>query len=193
MTQPAQTPPQTVVVSRRVRKGEEDAFERLSTQMTEAASSFPGHLGAVMFRPSSPDDPEYRIIFKFDTQDHLDDWLNSSVRRDFTTQIEDLLETPSKYETLTSLATWFTLPRGAGVPVKPPPRHKMAFVSWLALYPIVTLIFWIFGPWLAQIPLVLRTAMVTIAVILLLTYVAMPRMTRLFKGWLYPQSGETRR
>ena len=57
--------PLTVVVSRRVKKGNQEAFEALSSQMTERASRFPGYLGTAMFRPASPEDPEYRIVFRF--------------------------------------------------------------------------------------------------------------------------------
>ena len=69
--------PLTVAVSRRVRKGQEAEFEKLSSQMTERASRFPGHLGANRFRPSSPEDPEYRIMFKFRDRQTLDAWEKS--------------------------------------------------------------------------------------------------------------------
>ena len=61
----------------------------------------------------------------------------------------------------------------------------MTIVSWMALYPIVTLIFFLFGEPLAHIPLILRTLLVTAAVMVLMSYVAMPRMTRWFGFWLF--------
>lgn len=178
--------PQTVVISRRVKPGNEDAFEKLSTEMTLAAMEFPGHLGAHMFRPASVDDPEYRIIFKFATEAELEDWVSSDVRKMYIEQIEPLLLEPSQIEKLNTLVTWFSLP--GRTPVKPPPRYKMAIVSWVALFPIVTAIFWLFEPWLVLIPLIPRVAMVTAVVMVLMTWVAMPRLTRLFAGWLYPKS-----
>ena len=51
--------------------------------------------------------------------------------------------------------------------------------------PSVTMIFWLFGDYLQYIPLVLRTAVVTIVVMLLMTYVLMPIMTKQFAFWLY--------
>jgi len=179
------TTPITVVVSRRVKKGHGEQFERLSTQMTETATRFPGYLGATLFRPCSPDDPEYRVIFKFDTQEHLDNWLNSEERTQWLTAIEELLEEPSAVTTLSGLVTWFTLP--GRNPVLPPPKYKITIVSWLALFPTVTLIFWLFGEQLAQIPLLLRTFLVTAVVMLLMSYVLMPRFTRWFAFWLFPK------
>ena len=185
------TAPLTVVVSRRVRKGQQQAFEALSSQMTERASRFPGYLGTAMFRPASPDDPEYRIVFKFRDRETLIAWEESEERAELLEQIESLLVQPSEREVTSGIVTWFTLP--GQNPVQPPPKWKMTIVSWLALYPAVTLVFVIFGDLLAQVPLLLRTMIVTIVVMGLMSYVLMPRMTKWFAFWLFPrQKGPSR-
>ena len=185
------TAPLTVVVSRRVRKGQQEAFEALSSQMTERASRFPGYLGTAMFRPASPDDPEYRIVFKFRDRETLTAWEESEERAELLEQIESLLVQPSEREVISGIVTWFTLP--GQNPVQPPPKWKMTIVSWLALYPAVTLVFVIFGDLLAQVPLLLRTMIVTIVVMGLMSYVLMPRMTKWFAFWLFPrQKGPSR-
>lgn len=175
----------TVVVSRRVIKGKESEFEKLSTEMTQRASAFPGYLGATMFRPASPEDPEYRIAFKFRDRETLTAWEESKARAELLAKIESLLVKPSEREVTSGIVTWFTLP--GQNPVTPPPKWKMTIVSWLALYPAVTLVFVLFGDLLAQIPLLLRTMAVTIVVMLLMSYVLMPRMTRWFAFWLFPK------
>lgn len=185
------TAPLTVVVSRRVRKGQQDAFEALSSQMTQRASRFPGYLGTAMFRPASPDDPEYRIVFKFRDRDSLAAWEASEERAELLEQIESLLVQPSEREVTSGIVTWFTLP--GQNPVTPPPKWKMTIVSWLALYPAVTLVFILFGNLLIQVPLLLRTMLVTVVVMLLMSYVLMPRMTRWFAFWLFPQKERTSR
>ncbi len=176
--------PLTVVVSRRVRRGQEAEFEKLSSQMTERAARFPGYLGATLFRPFSSEDPEYRIVFKFRDRKSLAGWEASDERTELLEQIEHLLLQPSEREVTSGIVTWFTLP--GQNPVKPPPRYKMTIVSWLALYPAVTLVFLMFGDLLAQIPLLLRTLLVTVVVMLLMSYLLMPRMTRWFAFWLFP-------
>lgn len=185
MTTTINTSPITVVVSRRVVKGQEQAFELLSSQMTERASKFTGYLGANMFRPASLDDPEYRIIFKFTDEENLASWQESSERTELLEKIEALLIAPSNIETTSGIITWFTLP--GHNPVKPPAKYKMTFVSWLALYPIVTLIFFVFGEQLAEMPLLVRTFLVTAVVMLTMSYVLMPRFTRWFAFWLFPK------
>ncbi|MBA2510603.1 MAG: antibiotic biosynthesis monooxygenase, partial [Rubrobacteraceae bacterium] len=51
----------------------------------------------------------------------------------------------------------------------------------------VLIIFTLFGPLLNLLPTVLRTLLFTLTMVTLMTYVIMPRMTRLFSFWLYPK------
>ncbi len=181
----------TVVISRRVIKGQEERFEQLSSEMTHRASRYPGYLGADLFRPASANDPEYRIIFKFADEPSLAAWQASAERAEILEQIEPLLVSPSEVETLSGIVNWFTLP--GHNPVKPPPKSKMTFVSWLALYPTVTLIFFLFGDLLAQVPLLLRTLIVTAVVMVAMSYLLMPRFTRWFAFWLFPKHEQNER
>lgn len=62
----------------------------------------------------------------------------------------------------------------------------MAVVTWLSVFPTITTIFSLFGPVLNQLPFLLRSLVLTVAMTTLMTYLIMPRMTRLFSFWLYP-------
>ncbi|MCH8531020.1 MAG: antibiotic biosynthesis monooxygenase [Saccharospirillum sp.] len=189
MTEPLQDPI-TVVVSRRVKPGMEARFEQVSSEMTEAAARFPGYMGTNMFRPASSEDPEYRIVYKFRSQPELDSWLNSRERLDRLEAFDDLLAEPSKVETLSGIVTWFTLP--SQNPVQPPPKWKMTLVSWLALYPTVTVIFLLLGGLIDPLPLPIRTLIVTALVMVLMSYVLMPRFTRWFAFFLFPRARQVR-
>lgn len=185
-------PPVTVCVSRRVKPGCEAAFEEVILGITKAAMAFEGHLGANIFRPSNPVNPEYRIIFKFDHMSNLRRWEKSQVRREWLARTEGLTLGEPATQILTGLETWFTLP--AQPVVVPPPRYKMVLVTWLAIFPLITGLLALLGPvFLNQLPLVLRTLILTAVLIPLMTYVIMPRMTRLFAQWLYPSTPQPRR
>ena len=177
----------TVVVSRRIKTGHEKEFEELSTELTKNAISFEGYLGAVMFQPSSSDDPEYRIIYKFKNQDNLDVWLQSKPRLELLEKIEILLEEESKISTSLGIVTWLTLPNKS-TKAPAPKKYKVTLVSWLALFPTVTAIFYIFGEPLAQMPLLVRTFLVTGAVMPLMSYVLMPQFTKWFSFWLFSEN-----
>jgi antibiotic biosynthesis monooxygenase (ABM) superfamily enzyme len=178
--------PITVIISRRVKPEKIKEFESLSSEMTERASKFKGYLGATLFKPVTNNDPEYRVMFRFKDLHSLQVWESSLQRAQILEKIEDLIISTSEREQLSGLVTWFTLP--SSNPLAPPPRYKMTLIGWLALYPAVTVIFWFFGSWLAEIPLLLRTFLVTIVVIILMTYVLMPFMTKTFATWLYPKN-----
>jgi antibiotic biosynthesis monooxygenase (ABM) superfamily enzyme len=177
-------PPVTAVASRRVKRGREREFEEWVSGILAAASEFPGYLGSEVLRPSEDDDNEYRIIFRFDHASNLHAWENSEERHGWLRKSRPLLYEEEKVHTLTGLETWFTLPSRPGEPA--PPRYKMVVVTWLAVFPVVSVIFSVFGQWLNMLPTLVRTLVFTAVMVTLMTYVIMPRMTRLFSFWLYP-------
>ena len=61
-----------------------------------------------------------------------------------------------------------------------------AFHEQLAVVPVVFILFSVFGQWLTLLPALLRTLVFSAVTVTLMTYVIMPRMTRLFSFWLYP-------
>lgn len=70
--------------------------------------------------------------------------------------------------------------------MKPTPsRHKMAFLTWLAVYPLITAIFYFFSEELMAMPLLLRTLVLTIIMVLMLSYVFMPTLSKRLKNWLH--------
>lgn len=173
------------MASRRVKPGREREFEDWVRGIFAAANAFPGYLGSEVLRPSDdPEDDEYRIIFRFDHASNLHAWENSEERQRWLRKARPLLQEEEKIQVLTGLETWFTLPSKPAEP--PPPRYKMAVVTWLAVFPVVAVIFYVFGQWLNLLPTLLRTLVFTAVMVVLMTYVIMPRMTRLFAFWLYP-------
>ncbi len=74
---------------------------------------------------------------------------------------------------------------GAG-PRVPPPRHKLALLTWAGAWPLITLILWALSPVTATWPLPLRTLVLSVLMVLALTWVVIPNLTRIFSGWLAP-------
>ena len=65
-----------------------------------------------------------------------------------------------------------------------PPRYKLAVLSWAGAYGLITLILWLLGPAMAGWPLMLRTLLISVLMAGALTWVVLPALTRLFRGWL---------
>jgi uncharacterized protein len=177
--------PVTTSVTRRVKPGHEEDYESFLEGIIAAASGFPGYLGVEVFRPDGPDD-EYRIVYRFDGADHLRDWLDSDEHQAWLERAEPHVIGPMRTQFLTGLESWFTLPGQPGAP--PPPPYKMALLTWLTIFPLITGVVIVLGPLIAGIPLVPRLGITTAVTVPLMTWIAMPRVTRALRGWLYPKS-----
>jgi antibiotic biosynthesis monooxygenase (ABM) superfamily enzyme len=179
----AETHQVTAIISHLVRPGREQEYEEWLHGIAMAAHQFKGHLGVSVIRPCDHTHPEYVAIVRFDRYDNLKTWLESSVRQDWLERLQSLIEKPETIQTLTGLETWFTLPNK---PMKaPPPRYKMAIVTWLGVFFTISILNRLLVPLLAGLPVLLRTLLLTGLTVAVLTYVIMPRLTQLFRTWLY--------
>ena len=69
-----------------------------------------------------------------------------------------------------------------------PPRYKLALLSWVGAYTVITAILAVLGPMMATWPLPLRTLPLSVLMVLAMTWLVIPSLTRLFRGWLAPAS-----
>lgn len=177
----------TVLVTRRVKPGHEAAFVQASDAMTAAARLFAGHLGGQMVPPEADvavaERNLYHTVFAFDTPEHLQAWQSSPERTRCLQALAPHTLRSSKLREVSGLGHWFT---PAGAAHKPPPRWKVALVTWLGICPTVYVLFLVVAPWLADWPLLPRVMLITALVVLLMTWLVAPRLTTWLKPFLYP-------
>jgi uncharacterized protein len=65
-----------------------------------------------------------------------------------------------------------------------PPRAKLALLTWAGAYAVVLLVLTIGGPAMGGWPLALRALVLSGLMVAAMTWVIVPVMTRLFRGWL---------
>ncbi|HZA00293.1 MAG TPA: antibiotic biosynthesis monooxygenase [Acidimicrobiales bacterium] len=176
--------PVTTTVTRRVKPGHEPFYEQFLEGINAAASRFPGHLGVEVFRPESASAGDYRIVYRFDTGEHLRAWLESDQRAAWLQRAEPHVIGPMRTQFLTGLETWFTLSGRQGTP--PPPPYKMALLTWITIFPLITLVVVALEPLIDGLSLVPRLAVTTAVTVPIMTWLVMPRVTRLLRAWLYP-------
>ncbi|MEV0414132.1 hypothetical protein AB0I68_25785 [Streptomyces sp. NPDC050448] len=63
-------------------------------------------------------------------------------------------------------------------PPAPPSAHRRAFVTWLAVYPTITLTLALLGPYMNGLPLVLRTLILTAVVVPTVAYWLIPALMK---------------
>ena len=181
MTQSVNDPAVTIIVSRRVLAVNRDRFEAALHTLTETSLTFPGHLGVTVVRPTG-NDTTYRILFRFEHKSQYDRWQADAAIQALIAGADALTEGEASVTTLTGMEAWFD-PPPAGT--KPPSRHKMALLTWTALFPVVSLILTALGRLDLHAPFLVNSALVTGCATLIMTYLVMPRLTRLVARWLY--------
>ncbi|MEV6734896.1 MULTISPECIES: hypothetical protein [unclassified Streptomyces] len=63
-------------------------------------------------------------------------------------------------------------------PPAPPSAHRRAFITWLAVYPTITLTLALLGPYMNDLPLVLRTLILTVVVVPIVAYWLIPTLMK---------------
>lgn len=176
-----------LIITHTIRAGEEKRYEVWLTDILGAVSNSPGYLGREIFRPAQGM-RTYTSILRFDCSDNLNAWVESEVRSAYVNQVTDLLEKGDRHEIRTGIDFWFT-PEG----LRPPKPWKQFILTLSAVYPLSLVLsrliraLFPLAPALAN-PLI-SGLLVAASLTALLTFVIMPRYTRLMKWWLYDETG----
>lgn len=174
-----------LIITHTIRAGEEKRYEIWLTDILGAVSNSPGYLGREIFRPAQGM-RTYTSILRFDCSDNLNAWVESEVRSAYVNQVTDLLEKGDRHEIRTGIDFWFT-PEG----LRPPKPWKQFILTLSAVYPLSLVLsrliraLFPLAPALAN-PLI-SGLLVAASLTALLTFVIMPRYTRLMKWWLYDE------
>ncbi len=176
-----QVGPVTISISRRILPGREADYEAWVQGITAEALKFPGHMGVNVIRPCAPS-LEYVTIFRFDSYQHSRDWEESTVRADWLARLKGITAGEDAVQKGTGLEFWFSLPE---LPATHPSPHKMALVLLIVVFLLVLAINFLLGPFMTDWPLVGRVFVAVFLQVILMTYIVMPRVTRLLKRWLY--------
>ena len=171
----------TVLFTWDVQPGQEAAFEQWAHRMTTAASQAEGHRGATWLRPA-PGRSEYVTIVHFRDNATFQAWRASATRAALVEEAQAF--TTERSAQATGVEPWFTLPGKRALSA--PPKWKMFLVTCLGVYPLSLLFALTLLPWMAHVPLALRTVVTTALLAGLLTWLVMPRLTQWLRAWLYP-------
>lgn len=173
----------TVTVARRVAPGREREFEDWYDGIIAAASRHPGFLGSGVLRPHTTDQ-DWHVVYRFADAEDLHRWEVSDERARWLRAADDLIE-ETGVQRVSGLETWFAMP-GRTAPA--PPRWKMFLVTVAAILPLVLAMNIAVLPLIGGWPLLARTLVFAGTLTGLMTWVVMPRMTRIFRRFLYASS-----
>jgi antibiotic biosynthesis monooxygenase (ABM) superfamily enzyme len=177
----------TLLVRHTVRKGQDQAYEEWLRGIIAKARSYPGHLGIDVMRGHRQGLAQFTSVLRFASTEQLQTWLDSEDRRSLVEIARPMLADGDQTEINADREFWFT-PVEAGA--TPPPRWKQACVTFLVILPLSFLVPLLFQPLFSRVPWlggrVPANVLITATIVLLVVYVFMPRVTRLFSRWLQP-------
>lgn len=169
-----------VAITRRVRPGCETAFQQGLREFFQTSFAQDGVCGALMLTPPPDSDSrEYGILRTFASAAERDAFYASPQFKVWDEYAHQLTEGEPEYRQMHGLEAWFRTPNA-------PPRWKMAIATFLGVFPVATGLSLTLGPAIKNWHFILANAVFNACVVVLLTWVVMPLVTRLLRAWLHP-------
>jgi antibiotic biosynthesis monooxygenase (ABM) superfamily enzyme len=175
----------TSIICRNIMPGYGKDYDNWAQRYLTFIRKAPGYLGITIIIPGGSKSSLRYIIRRFADKATMEAWDNSEQSQKLLQEADNY--STRHYETSTGLETWFTLPGLKTLSQSPPPRWKMAIVLFFAAYFISSLSRFVLNPFLGQWPM-LSAVIYTAILVVSLTYIAMPILSRLLRRWLYPGS-----
>jgi antibiotic biosynthesis monooxygenase (ABM) superfamily enzyme len=173
--------PLHVAITRRVKPGCENRFEDALRWFAQQSLGEPGMRGVHLIQPAGASGSnEYGILRSFASAADRDAFYQSRTYGKWLAEIEGLVEGAPIYRELTGLEAWFRGPQSTL-----PPRWKMALLTWAAVWPVSMGVPAALAPLSGGVvPNVIFAGIVAGGIVIILTWIAMPLLVRLAKGWL---------
>ena len=180
--------PISAVVSTRIKPGQEAAYRQWEQKIAAAQSKAPGFQG-YRFEPPIPGvQDDWLAILRFDSEAHLQAWLDSPVRQKLLKESEAFTQEVHFRIARTGFDQWFPMGGAGG---SGPAAWKMNMVVLLLIYPIVFLFgLFVQTPILMgrmQVPFWLALFIGNVVSVLILDRLV-PWTSRHLGWWLQPKS-----
>ena len=169
-----------VAITRRVKPGHEAEFQQALREFFQSSFSHEGVLGASLLLPlPGSDSREIGILRTFASEAERDAFYDSPMFKAWEQRARTLTEGEPVYRQLHGLEAWFRSPH------EPPPRWKMAVATFVGVFPVAMTLNLTLGPAIQSWHFIPKNAVFNACVVALLTWVVMPVVTRLLRGWLH--------
>lgn len=177
--------PVHIAITRRVRAERAGEFEAALRNFVARSMAAPGTSGVHMLFPP-PGSTEYGVLRSFASAGQRDAFYQSAVYEHWLEEIAPLVEGKPEFRELSGLEAWFRDPHAS-----PPPRWKMALLTWLAVWPVSMLVPAVLVPLLVgRLHSALVSGLVAAGIVFVLTWVAMPLLVKVTHGWLHPTTSQ---
>jgi antibiotic biosynthesis monooxygenase (ABM) superfamily enzyme len=170
------------VFSYRIRPERLAEFNGWRRRILEEARKWEGFLGTESFDTLDSDRGELVVVVRFNNRVNLDAWLSSPARAVFMREVSEYVEHYRLRRMGSGFEGWFDTSRDK----KPPAAWRQGMVVLVALFPVIMILRRLLAPLFAILPLPEAFLILLTIDIAVLTYVVMPRFSRLMNFWLHP-------
>jgi len=175
----------TLTVSHFVKQGAEQSFEATLRQVILQAKSFKGYMGIQIFQPADQVQNEYLLLVRFDTEEYYKQWEDSDIRKEWSAKLKPYTYRDPTIRHQEGLEFWFSSSHSSN-PI-PPIKWKMALLTWFVIYPLILLLSSVTGMYLSFIHPFLRMLLVSMVLVVGMTYIIMPSLTKQFSSWIFKE------
>ena len=177
-----------VVVTRTLKQGCDVEFDCFQARLEEAHRSAPGFLGSETFPPIAGQQEFWTSVVRFDSPESANAWKESPLQRSLALEAEELSVDVDRSVVRTRTDGWlsFGVPSSPGE-ASPPQKWKQVLTALVGLFPIVIALRYLLGGHL-QMPTPLKVLIINALALTIVLFVAMPVLSKVFRGWLLPKS-----
>lgn len=171
----------TAIIARNIKPGREQEYDEWLRRYMMLERKVHGYLGTTIVAPGGKISSVRYIINRFSNKGTMDAWESSA-------EALKLIDEANKYSTMhytsgTGLETWFSVPDLKAIVA--PPRWKMAIIAFIGAFCISSIAHYLLGLYTGLSPLLTHVFM-NVILVMSLTYVIMPILSKLMRSWLYP-------
>ena len=181
----------SLVTEHIVPKGRDFAFKRWHNKLVEASKQYDGFLRCDLCPPLRCKDPvvKWYYIFHFDSPEHLNQWMESSDRKEILESGQEIFSAYRFKSFTTGLEGWFSALSGnSEYKGLAPPRWKQILTVVLGLYPVVMMqaiafsLFGIMQSWSLGSSMIVNNLITST----ILSLYVMPFVSKRLSFWLKP-------
>jgi antibiotic biosynthesis monooxygenase (ABM) superfamily enzyme len=171
-----------VAITRHVKPGKEQEFAAALREFAQASLAVPGTLGVHLIGPvPGSGGGEFGILRTFEDEAASRAFYASPLFADWEQRAAPLAEAATETRQLHGLEAFFR--DGHRLP---PPRWKMALLTWMGVFPCALLWSKIVRSMLTGFPELAAFAVANVLVVITLAWLVMPLLTTMFANWLHP-------
>lgn len=175
--------PITALIVRKVKPGHEAALDAKIAKILGLAAEADGYLGSSILRGVQAGEPQLYAVLHFVSAETWARWRDTPSAQPLLEEALQHVSEAPQVKLAEGFAGWFDLP-DAPIPVVPA-KWKMAVITWLAIFPILSVFLTGTAPLMGDLHPIGRLFLNTLIIVPLMTWLVMPGMTRLFRGWLF--------